>query len=174
MIGRRAAFAAGWVAVASAFALLGPSEVSTARTVTPAAGTVDRSGIMEAIRQGTGTDGPFLIEHLRVADAPGIKIAYAQVRPVIAANRRGFTGWAVLTAKKTAWEVMWAVRRDGNMQTCSEVRGAYNYARRVAALADADRTFFSPSFDQSAEEVAAGSPDDLCNGAIIVDDQGGE
>lgn len=111
---------------------------------------------------------------VRVADAPGVKIAYAEVRPAIATNRRGFTGWAVLTAKETAWEVMWAVRRDGSMQTCSEVRGAYNYARRIAALADADRTLFSSSFDQDAEKTASGSSDDLCEGAIIIDDQGGE
>lgn len=81
--------------------VLGASAAS-ARPVDLPYGDPDRAGIMDAIREGTGSDAVFKVDFIRIdrsakprqATNP-VPLAYVEVRPADARSP-GFRGWALL------------------------------------------------------------------------------
>jgi hypothetical protein len=72
------------------------ASAAISRPVNLPPGDIDRAAIMDAIREGTGSDAVFKVEFIRIDRTASPQLAYAEVRP---SDRRspGFRGWALLT-----------------------------------------------------------------------------
>lgn len=134
----------------------------------PSPGTAKRAAIMDEIREGTDTRGNFVVDHLRVVDADGRELAFADVHPADSGNREGFTGWALLSyGPDKPWKYVWGVHTPGR-ERCDVVARAYSGTVEIMSLYDVPMSFVSPRFLSQRAIVNSKASSAYCPGTAIL------
>lgn len=106
---------------AALLALVTSPAISRPATLAP--GEVDRRAIMDAIREGTGSDAVFKVLFIRIDRSASPQLAYAEVQP---SDHRspGFRGWALLRLHSPpeghVWKLISAID-ERHASPCEEV-----------------------------------------------------
>jgi hypothetical protein len=133
---------------------------------TPKPGSAERMAIMQAIRDGIGSDTVFVVDFLKVAGTSEGGLAYAEVHPV---KELGFLGWAFLRKSGGQWHFDSAIGSDG-ANDCAEIAEVYRHPLDLATQAKvAPELLFSPSFYADYAEAEEGAKEDVsCVGDIAT------
>lgn len=129
---------------------------------TPDPGSSERTAIMDQIRSISGSSSRMIVEHLKIARANGISVAYAEVR----SEDDRFSGWVFLTTTSGEWSALWAVEFNG-ASDCADLNSIQRMSLSISGTIGAAHSIFSKQFIDDYVNSAASADDTACVGEII-------
>lgn len=109
------------------------STATAQQVITPRAGTIERTQILDAIRPAPDSKIRFVVHNLRVIKGKVATFAYASVEP----SRQEYDGGEYILQRDSAksaapWRVIWAVT-GGGANACADIAAYYNSATQHLA-----------------------------------------